>query len=80
MKTAPVAEGTSDMTNRNMVKGSVGANPAETPNAPPLPAMPAPEDGDRPTTREEPIDSPQPNGSSKRAAPGPDRQGLATER
>ena len=65
------------MTNRNMVNK---ANPAETPNTPPLPPMPAPEDASRPTTREDPIDSPQPNASAKRDAPSAEKQGLATKR
>lgn len=68
------------MTNRDMVKGAAGADPVQVPNVAPLPPMPAPEDSARPTTREEPIDSPQPNASAKRDAPGPDKQGLATER
>ena len=68
------------MTNRAMVKGGVGTTPAQRPNTPPLPPMPATEDGAHPTTREEPVDSPQPNASVDRAAPGPDKQGLATRR
>ena len=68
------------MTNRDMVKGEAGAAPAKTPNVTPLPPMPAPEDGDHPTTRQEPIDSPQPNASAKRDAPSADKQGLATRR
>lgn len=68
------------MTNRDMVKGKVGANPADVPNAGPLPAMPAREASAPPTTREEPVDSPQPNHSASREAPGPDKQGLATKR
>ena len=68
------------MTNRDMVKGKAGADPVQAPNAAPLPAMPAPEDSDTPSTREEPIDSPQSNPSATRDAPGPDKQGLATER
>ena len=68
------------MTNSAMVKDQTGAEPAVAPNAPPLPPMPAPEDDERPTTREDPIDSPQPNASAKRDAPGPGKGGLATER
>lgn len=68
------------MTNRAMEKGQTGADPVVAPNALPLPPMPAPEDAERPTTREEPIDSPQPNASAKRDAPGPGKDGLATER
>lgn len=65
------------MTNRNMVNK---ANPAEQPNTAPLPPMPAPEDAARPTTQEDPIDSPQPNTSAKRDAPSAAKQGLATRR
>lgn len=65
------------MTNRNMVNGNA---PKVEPNQDPLPPMPAPEDASRPTTREDPIDSPQPNTSAKRDAPGPDRLGLSTKR
>lgn len=68
------------MTNRDMVKGKAGADPVEVSNLAPLPKMPAPEDGDGPTTREDPVDSPQPNASATRDAPGPDKQGLATKR
>lgn len=68
------------MTDRAMVKAKAGTDAAETPNVAPLPPMPAPEDGDTPTTREDPIDSPQPNASAKRAAPGPGEHGLATKR
>ncbi len=68
------------MTNRDMVKGEAGAAPVQVPNVTPLPPMPAPEDADRPTTRQEPIDSPQPNASAKRDAPSADKQGLATRR
>ncbi|WP_342635906.1 hypothetical protein [Methylobacterium segetis] len=42
--------------------------------------MPAPEDSSTPTTREEPVDSPQPNASAKRAPPTPTHPGLATDR
>lgn len=65
------------MTNRNMVNGKA---PKVEPNRAPLPPMPAPEDASRPTTREDPIDSPQPNASAKRDAPGPDTLGLSTKR
>ena len=68
------------MTNRDMVTGKAGADPVQAPNVAPLPPMPAPEDGAGPTTREEPVDSPQPNASAKRDAPGPVKQGLATKR
>lgn len=65
------------MTNRNMVNdGAKNVAPNETP----LPPMPAPEDSARPTTREDPIDSPQPNASAKRDAPDAHKQGLATKR
>lgn len=67
------------MTNRHMVKPSASAKPVAA-NATPLPPMPAPEDSPRPTTREEPIDSPQPNASDKRGPPAPGAIGLATER
>jgi hypothetical protein len=65
------------MTNRNMVNK---AKPAEEPNTAPLPPMPAPEDAARPITRQDPIDSPQPNASAKRDAPSETKQGLATKR
>jgi hypothetical protein len=65
------------MTNRNMVNK---AAPSEQPNLAPLPPMPAPEDAATPTTREDPIDSPQPNASAKRDAPSDAKQGLATRR
>jgi hypothetical protein len=65
------------MTNRNMVKDP-GTGPAPEPNTPPLPPMPAPEDAARPTTREEPVDSPHLNASLKREAPAPGEQGLST--
>lgn len=65
------------MTNRNMVNK---AAPAVEPNTPPLPPMPAPEDAASPTTQEDPIDSPQPNTSAKRDAPGAEKQGLVTRR
>jgi hypothetical protein len=68
------------MTNRNMVKDGAGQNPAVEPNTPPLPPMPAPEDSARPTTREEPVDSPHLNASLKREAPEPGEQGLSTKR
>ncbi len=42
--------------------------------------MPAPEDAAHPTTREDPIDSPQPNASAKRDAPDEHKQGLVTRR
>ncbi|MDP4025570.1 hypothetical protein Q8W71_23320 [Methylobacterium sp. NEAU 140] len=66
------------MTNRDMVKK--GGAPGVEPNTPPLPPVPAPEDSATPTTREDPIDSPQPNASAKRDAPSAAKQGLATER
>lgn len=65
------------MTNRNMV--NAGAK-SVAPNEAPLPAMPAPEDAARPTTHEDPIDSPQPNASAKRDAPDEQKQGLVTKR
>ncbi|MGC5778996.1 hypothetical protein [Methylobacterium sp. NFXW15] len=65
------------MTNRNMVNQD--ARKVE-PNQAPLPPMPAPEDAAHPTTREDPIDSPQPNVSAKRDAPDEHKQGLATRR
>ncbi|MGU3664636.1 hypothetical protein ACLBX9_10670 [Methylobacterium sp. A49B] len=68
------------MTNRNMVKDGAGRSPALEPNTPPLPPMPAPEDSARPTTREEPVDSPHLNASLKREAPEPGEQGLSTKR
>jgi hypothetical protein len=67
------------MTNRNMVKDP-GERPAQKTNTPPLPPMPAPEDSTRPTTREEPVDSPHLNASLKREAPAPGEQGLSTKR
>jgi hypothetical protein len=68
------------MTNRNMVKDDAGTMPEVTPNTPPLPPMPAPEDSATPTTREEPVDSPHLNASLKREAPAPGEQGLSTKR
>ncbi|WP_194075142.1 hypothetical protein [Methylobacterium durans] len=72
------------MTNREMAKGAVGtgakAAEAPEPNRQPLPPMPAPEDSPTPTTREEPIDSPQPNASIKRSPPSERRPGLGTDR
>ena len=68
------------MTNRNMVKDETGPGSTVTPNTPPLPPMPAPEDSTRPTTREEPVDSPHLNASLKREAPEPGEQGLSTKR
>jgi len=68
------------MTNRNMVKEAGSGAPVPHPNTPPLPPMPAPEDSATPTTREEPIDSPQLDASLKRAAPKPGEQGLSTKR
>ena len=68
------------MTNRNMVKDDAGTGPAMKPNTPPLPPMPAPEDSSRPTTREEPVDSPHLNASLNREAPAPGEQGLSTRR
>jgi hypothetical protein len=65
------------MTNANMVNREAAK---VKPNTPPLPEMPAPEDAARPTTREDPIDSPQPNASGQRAAPDEHKQGLATKR
>jgi hypothetical protein len=64
------------MTNRNMVKDGA----AVSPNTPPLPPMPAPEDSATPTTREEAVDSPHLNASLKREAPEAGEQGLSTER
>lgn len=68
-----------------MVKPGAAAKPPTAsglpqPNRTPLTPMPAPEDSRTPTTREEPIDSPQPNASAKREAPAPGEIGLATER
>lgn len=76
------------MTNRYMVKASLVAKSDAAsgragypePNRTPMPAMPAPEDSPTPTTHEEPVDSPQPNASAKREAPGSSRIGLATRR
>lgn len=80
------------MTNRNMVKQSllakslaespahVGTAGLPEPNRTKLPPMPAPEGSSSPVTLEDPIDSPQPNNSAKRTAPGPDRIGLSTRR
>ena len=68
------------MTNRDMVKGGATADPIQKPNTPPLPPLPAPEDSGTPTTRSDPIDSPQPNASVERDAPSDAKQGLATER
>ena len=68
------------MTNRDMVKVDAGTAPAVKPNTPSLPPMPAPEDSARPTTREEPVDSPHLNASLKREAPEPGEQGLSTKR
>ncbi|MGH1569916.1 hypothetical protein ACRAWG_03650 [Methylobacterium sp. P31] len=68
------------MTNRNMVKDAAGGGPEVRPNTPPLPSMPAPEDAATPTTREEPVDSPNLNTSLKRDAPAPGEQGLSTKR
>ncbi len=65
------------MTNRHMVKPEAAAKPPAA-NDTPLPPMPAPEDSRTPTTREEPIDSPQPNASAKREAPAPGEIGLST--
>ncbi|GJD33219.1 hypothetical protein [Methylobacterium aerolatum] len=65
------------MTNRNMV---TKAKPEVEPNTAPLPPMPAPEDAATPTTRTDPIDSPQPNASSDREPPSERKQGLATRR
>lgn len=73
------------MTNRHMVKAAASAKPgpadaAPQPNRTPLPPMPAPEDSRTPSTGEEPIDSPQPNASTKREPPAGGEIGLATER
>ena len=65
------------MTNANMVNREAAK---VAPNTPALPEMPAPEDAARPTTRQDPIDSPQPNESGQRAAPDEHKQGLATKR
>lgn len=69
------------MTNREMVKGAVEHGDAgQQANARALPPMPAPEDSATPTTREEPIDSPQPNASAKRRPPEDGELGLTTRR
>ncbi|WP_288587578.1 hypothetical protein [uncultured Methylobacterium sp.] len=51
------------MTNRTMVTREAAAHPgtAPAPNRDAAPAMPAEEGSPRPTTTEEPGDSPQPN-------------------
>lgn len=67
------------MTNRNMVKPDAAAKPSRAQQAPSTP-RPAPEDSRTPTTREEAIDSPQPNASAKREPPAPGEIGLATKR
>ncbi len=69
------------MTNREMVKGAVEHGDAgQHANAQALPPMPAPEDSPTPATREEPIDSPQPNASVKRRPPEDGEMGLTTRR
>jgi hypothetical protein len=69
------------MTNREMVKGAVEHGDAgQHAKAQALPPMPAPEDSATPTTREEPIDSPQPNASAKRRPPEAGELGLTTRR
>ncbi len=70
------------MTNRHMVKPDPSAKAGERPepNRTPLPPMPAPEDSATPATREEPIDSPQPNASAKRGPPPAGEIGLGTRR
>ena len=70
------------MTNREMVSGAAKASTeaAPKPNTPPLPPMPADEGSATPTTREEPIDSPQPNASVDRDPPSDEKPGLATKR
>ena len=67
------------MTNRNVVKPEQPAS-AQHPNATPLPAMPADESSETPTTAVEPIDSPQPNRSAKRRAPEKGETGLGAAR
>ncbi len=67
------------MTNRDMVKPSAD-EAGQTPKAAKPPPMPADEDGRRPTTDSEPVDSPQPNASVERKPPGPGEIGLTTER
>ncbi len=70
------------MTNRDMAKGAAKA-PAGTapePNTTALPQMPAAEDGPAPATDAEPIDSPQPNASVRRAPPSAEKPGLSTKR
>ncbi|MEH3117490.1 MAG: hypothetical protein PGN25_07745 [Methylorubrum populi] len=74
------------MTNRHMVKPSLAAKSADRsadqaePNRTPLPPMPAPEDSRTAATREEPIDSPQPNAGAEREPPPKGEIGLATRR
>lgn len=70
------------MTNREMAKGAAAAGPraAPAPDRQPAPPMPAPEGSPGPTTDREPVDSPQPNASVKRAPPDAEHGGLATER
>lgn len=70
------------MTNREMVSGAIrdSAEAAPKPNKTALPPMPADEGSATPTTREEPIDSPQPNASAGREPPSAAKSGLATKR
>ncbi len=69
------------MTNREMVKGALEhGDGGQHPNDTALPPMPAPEDSATPSTREEPIDSPQPNASAKRRPPEAGEMGLTTRR
>lgn len=63
------------MTNREMAKG-LRPGDSPKPNTTPLPPMPAAEGSTTPSTREEPLDSPQPNESGQRAAPGPGAGGA----
>ena len=72
------------MTNRDMVKSTPATDTAkvsaQVPNEAPLPPMPADEDGRRPTTDEEPVDSPQPNRDITRKPPPEGEIGLTTKR
>ncbi len=73
------------MTNRDMVKqdGAKPADPArdaQTPRLQPLPPLPAEEDAAHPTTRDEPLDSPQANENGVRSPPAPGEIGLTTRR
>lgn len=68
------------MTNREMVKPAAKPGAAQTPNARPLPPMPADGDSRTPTADEEPIDSPQPNADVTRKPPPEGGIGLTTKR